>query len=428
MSILRRVGAGVACALLVSTLVLAAPPQINSPVLQSPARSSNVLRQSVHQVWDVSPQIQAASARARAAEARARAAARPLYNPELGLHAEDADERTRAASLGLTLDLSGKRSARAARSDAGSRIHQAELQQLRRDIASRWLKAWSATVLAGRQSDLGRQRLQLMQDFDRLAARRLKVGDISSPERDLAGLALGEAQAQQAQLRSAEAMARAELEGITGDTSLALPPLPDSLPSQTGLLQPVAVNALPELQVARAQEQRANADIDVARRARIPDPTVTLSGGTIQRGSVSDRVIGLSLTIPLPVLNSGRAETDAARAEADAALADVRAQQQLASARLQLSKSRFLALREAESAFRNSRASAWQERAHVLDRLWRAGEISTSIYLIQLKQSLDTALSGLELEGQAWQAWFDYLSGAGRLVDWSDGTEQDTPS
>ena len=39
-----------------------------------------------------------------------------------------------------------------------------------------------------------------MQRFDDLAVQRLKVGDISSPERDLAGLALDEAKVQQASL------------------------------------------------------------------------------------------------------------------------------------------------------------------------------------------------------------------------------------
>ena len=61
----------------------------------------------------------------------------------------------------------------------------------------------------------------------------------------------------------------------------------------------------------------------------------------------------------------------------------------------------------------------------MLEKLWRAGEISTSDYLVQLKQSLDTALSGLELESQAWQAWFDYLTAAGRLNDWLAGNTQD---
>src|SRR3546814_1726416 len=55
-----------------------------------------------------------------------------------------------------------------------------------------------------RSSELGRRRLALMQRFDDLAAQRLKVGDISSPERDLAGLALGEAQVQRSEEHTSE--------------------------------------------------------------------------------------------------------------------------------------------------------------------------------------------------------------------------------
>ena len=61
----------------------------------------------------------------------------------------------------------------------------------------------------------------------------------------------------------------------------------------------------------------------------------------------------------------------------------------------------------------------------MLEKLWRAGEISTSDYLVQLKQNLDTALSALALESQAWQAWLDYLAAAGRLTDWLDGRTQE---
>jgi cobalt-zinc-cadmium efflux system outer membrane protein len=38
---------------------------------------------------------------------------------------------------------------------------------------------------------------------------------------------------------------------------------------------------------------------------------------------------------------------------------------------------------------------------------------------------VDTALSALQLESQAWQAWFDYLAAAGRLGDWVDGLNTD---
>src|SRR3546814_5055847 len=122
-----------------------------------------------------------------------------------------------------------------------------------------------------RSSELGRRRLALMQRFDDLAAQRLKVGDISSPERDLAGLALGEAQVQQATLAGNEAAARAALLAISGDQPMALPPLPNGLSPATDSVMPLPVDALPELRQARAQPASAEAGVQVARRARIPE-------------------------------------------------------------------------------------------------------------------------------------------------------------
>lgn len=424
MSVFRSVPFGAACLLYASVLSAASrsdPTPAPVPAVVAPAP----LQAAVRRVWESTPEVEAARAELDAARARARAAAQPLYNPSLALDAENADVDRRTAGLSLPLDLSGKRRARESQGNAELRASEAGYDLHRRDIAARWLKAWSTAALAARQSELGRRRLALMQHFDELAAQRLKVGDISSPERDLAGLALGEAQVQQASLAGNEAAARAALQSISGDQAGNPPSLPTGLPPAAEALAPRATDQLPELVQARAEQASAEAGVQVARRARIPDPTVSLTGGQVRNGPISDRVIGLSVSIPLPVLNTGRAEVAAAQAEADAAVANVRSRQFVLHASLAEAQARYSALHAAAEAFRSGRAAAFEDRTALLEKLWRAGEISTSDYLVQLKQSLDTALSGLELESQAWQAWFDYLTAAGRLTDWIDGRTQD---
>lgn len=429
MSVFRSVPIGAACLLYAALLSAAPVPPLSDPPpaagTRAPSLLSSPLQDAVRRIWQASPEVQAARADLDAARARARAAAQPLYNPSLSLDAENADVNRRTAGLSLALDLSGKRRARASQGDAEVLAAEATYDLLRRNVAARWLKAWSTATLAARQSELGRRRLALMQRFDDLAAQRLKVGDISSPERDLAGLALGEAQVQQATLAGNEAAARAALLAISGDQLTTLPPLPEGLSPAADRVTPLAVDELPELRQARAQQASADAGVQVARRARIPDPTLSLTGGQVRSGPRTDQVIGLSVSIPLPVLNTGRAEVDAARAEADAAAAGVRSRQFVLRAGLQEAQARYAALRGAAEAFRTGRAAAFEDRTALLEKLWRAGEISTSDYLVQLKQSLDTALSGQELESQAWQAWFDYLTAAGRLNDWLDGRVQD---
>jgi cobalt-zinc-cadmium efflux system outer membrane protein len=383
------------------------------------------LRSTVQEIWNKSPEVQAAAAELEAARARANAAAQPLYNPSVSLDAENADVNRRTIGISLPLDLSGKRGARAAQGDANLRASEADYELRRIEIASRWLKAWSETALAARQSELGRNRLKLMQRFDDLAQQRLKVGDISSPERDLAALALGEAQAQQATLIAREAAARAALQAITGDAPDRLPPLPDALPpASTGVI-PMPIGELPQMRAANARQAGARAGVRVAQKARIPDPVLSLTGGEVRVGRIRDQVIGLSISVPLPVRNSGRAEVAAATADADAATANTQAQRLRLHSALQETRTRYTALRNAEIAFRSSRAAAFEDRTTLLEKLWRAGEISTSDYLVQLKESLNTALSGLDLESQTWQAWFDYLTAAGRLNGWLDGRTQD---
>ncbi len=424
--------AALACAAIVFSIAAsAAPPapRTADPPSQSISTVSPALRAALRAVWESSLDVQAARAELEAARARARAADQPLYNPTLSVEVENADVDRRTAGIGLELDLSGKRRARANEGQAQLRASEAAFEIARRDIAGRWLKAWSAVALAARQAEFGRRRVTLMQRFDDLAAQRLRVGDISSPERDLAGLALGEAQVQQAALIGSEAEQRARILAIAGDAITSLPPLPDALPPNGKEFTARPPVDLPELREARAKVERGDAAIDVARRNRIPNPTINLTGGSVRSGPfnerISDRVIGVSVSIPLPLLNTGRAEVDAARADADAAAAAMKSRELSLRASQREARARYDALREAVVSFRGGRAAAHEDRTGLLEKLWRAGEISTSDYLVQLKQSLDTALSGLDLESRTWQAWFDYLTAAGRLTDWIEGTAQD---
>jgi cobalt-zinc-cadmium efflux system outer membrane protein len=212
---------------------------------------------------------------------------------------------------------------------------------------------------------------------------------------------------------------------LLGETPTQPVALGQSLPPASTTVTPLPLDRRPELLQARAVQTSAEAGVQVAQRARRPDPTLSLIGGQVRAGPMNDRVIGISVSIPLPILNTGRAEIDAARAQADAAIAGVRARQWAARAQLQESQARYDALRDAAHAFGQGRAAAFTDRVVLLEKLWRAGEIGTSDYLVQLKQSIDTALSALELQSQVWQAWFDYLSTAGRLVDWVDGRTEE---
>ena len=149
-------------------------------------------------------------------------------------------------------------------------------------------------------------------------------------------------------------------------------------------------------------------------RERRTDPTLTLRGGKED----DETLVGLNVTIPLPVRNSFRHEVTAASAEH-------RQAQQVFSDISRRAHSRFLGARE---RIRISQ-SAWQDwtktgdislqsQGDLLRRLWEAGELSTTDYLVQLKQTLDTGESALELRRALWRAWFEWMIASGQIESW----------
>ena len=65
-----------------------------------------------------------------------------------------------------------------------------------------------------------------------------------------------------------------------------------------------------------------------------------------------------------------------------------------------------------------SGVSRLSQRTDLLDRLWQAGELSTTDYLVQLKQTLDTETDAIEQRGRMWRAWADWLAASGQVDRW----------
>lgn len=405
----RRVAFGVVlCAAFGAARAASPPPPVESS-----------LSGAVRAAWARHPAADATEHTLAAARARADAAGRPLYNPDLEVEVEDeGEDRTATAGLAWTLDLSGKRRARADAGLAELTLAEAEAAQRRSTFALQWLQAWAARLAAAERARLGERRLVLVQRFADLAERQLAVGDISTLERDLALLARDEAQAEQATLLSEAAVAEENLRAVGADTPEASLPLPAGPPPPWSAGAEDGVAHIPEARVAAATAASASRRISIAERDRRPDPTISVRAGRVDFGPASDNVLGVAVSVPLFVRNSYRAEVVAAQADAGAAEAEQRRIELELLARAQRTTRTYEAVRAAWEQWSKSAGTDVDKRADLLERLWRAGEISTADYLIQLKQSLDTALAGADLQGRLWRSYIDALYATGRLDAW----------
>lgn len=412
----RRIVARLAVAILTASLLSGPTMAAQAPDSLAPAP----LREALQAAWQHHPSYRATEAQIAAAQARLDAAGQPLYNPELALEGEEeGPNRTTTVGVNLTLDLSGKRRVR--RDAAAARVDQAtaEAKLRRRDFAKQWFASWAQLQTAQQRVRTGERRLELVTRFASLAAKQFAADDISGLERDLAQLARDEAQAEQAQLIAERAEAEARFRAVGGApellASLTLPTnaLPPPAAPQTGVEQ------LPDWQAAQAAALAAEHEVTVAQRNRIADPTLGVRGGRVDYGNVQDNVIGVSVSIPLFVRNSYRAEVVAAQADADVAAAEAQRIQLELTADRQRAIDSYAAAQSAWSRWQGSRGTDVERRANLLERLWREGELSTADYLLQLKQTLDTQLAGAELEARVWRSYADYLAATGQLERWA---------
>ncbi|NQD37930.1 TolC family protein [Permianibacter sp. IMCC34836] len=398
-------------------------PSAHLPAGQLPEE----LRPALQQLWANNPAVRAARAKLAAAAARVDAAGQSLYNPELSLDSESGLEERREIGVAMAIDWSGKVAARERVAQAEYDSTLAEWQAALQQVAADWLREVVAYQAAQEQTSLGHERVELMTRFAELAGRRLRAGDINQIERDLAELALQDALAQLAELEAEQARAEQSLRALGSDT-VALPTLMATLPS-TATVQvddgKLAQHVL--LRQANQSAQAATARIRVAERERRPDPVLSLTSGTVEADGLRDNIVGVNVSIPLPIFNSYRAEVTAAQADAEQANALLDEMRRRLRAEAYQATVRYNALLTAWQRWQQSPASRVTARADLLQRMWEAGELSSADYLVQLNQTLDTSARGRQLNAQVWQAWLDWLQTAGEFLGWAGLPENDTP-
>jgi cobalt-zinc-cadmium efflux system outer membrane protein len=409
-------------AIVLATLILTAPAhaqQVRSDVERDSTHpeSQSELTAFVGAVVDANPQVNAARAALDASVALEGAAGRPLYNPELELEVEDADSETRAIGISQTLDWGGKRRARTAVAESETRSIEADFLSVRWQVASDLLAALAYYQTESDRSALATVRASTMQDFAELAEQRFEAGDISQIELDLAVLAFTDARIKQATASANVAEAKQSVSSLAiGSPPAEWPAIQTELsalsvaPSQASDL----VMSLPHVRAAQLRVAAAAAQVELRQRERRLDPTLTLRGGTED----DETLVGLNITVPLPIRNRYTYEVTAASAERRQAQQEASNISRQAYARFLGAQERYQLSRTAWEDWQQTGGVSLQRQTDLLWRLWEAGELSTTEFLVQLQQTLDTRESALELREALWRAWFEWLTASGQIENW----------
>lgn len=261
-----------------------------------------------------------------------------LPNPVLelegatGAWTKSPDEKSLGIALSQELPLLpvGKRRQELARAEVA--VSQARLHDYERTVAEQVRRTWLDAALATRRVELARGQQAVAAELLEMAQARFQAGDLAEFEVQLAEIDLGRNSLRQAEAVAAAEGAHRRLAMLLGfDDAADLPPLAEipappasDLPAEEELLA-AALEHRPDLAAQRREGEREEAALALARAEAVPPLTVALSyrnersaqntydlnGGQLLPGTEqsNDRILGLKLSMPLPLFFRNQADS-----------------------------------------------------------------------------------------------------------------------
>ncbi len=365
------------------------------------------------------PRFIAAQAKLDSVKANLNAAEQAIYNPELELETENTDIRTTTLGISQTIDWGDQRGAKTQIAKHQVDAAQARFQQERQLLIQDLLITLSDYQNKTRLAELSNQRSKLMQEFYTLARKKHAAGDINQVELVLAQLAYNETVLNNATIVAEQVAAEQTFIAVFGQAPGAGGyHLPDIAIAFQEVNVPadldVYILTLPQMRMVRANVAASKTTIALRESESSADPTIAIRGGKEDEESLA----GLTLTIPLNVRNNFTAEIEAARKAylqteqlAQQAYRDLKSDIASRTRQYQL-------IQQAWQQWLSTGKVSMDRQLKLLKRLWQAGDLSTTDYLVQIKQNLDTQSAGIELQSTVWSSWLHWLGATAKIESW----------
>jgi len=284
----------------------------------------------------------------------------------------------------------------------------------RHEASRALLKSWFVWLRESAQSRQWREQVAALTEQSAAVAKRVRAGDASKLEASLTEAALAQAQAAQAQAQARAQIAASELAvRFPGIPLPQNPALVDPKPMDQGLehWREQLLEHNHELGTARADSRRSHLAAARTSAERVPDPTVGVRYASERSGT--ERIVGLTLAIPLPGQARGAAAT-AAQAQADAATSREAGVLRKVEAEI---TSEFLTAQAAYANWQGLQAAAQRitSNTDLMARAYALGEAGLSDVLTARRQAIEARLAAAIAQLDASEARYRLLLDAHEL-------------
>ncbi len=303
------------------------------------------------------------------------------------------------AALERTVRVGGKARIDSQLGDTELVIAQARIDEARHEAARALADLWIDTLAAIRLQELLAEQLAFAETNHQAVQSRQRAGDASLLDLNVARADVLEVQRQRSAAVTDEAKARARLRGRFPQLSFAPVPLaePHELDWQEAQWRERILAESDPLRIAAGQLRKAELTASRSRADRVPDPTFGVFTGS--EANRSERIVGLSVSIPLSGtyrearMRQALQETEVARAS----LERQRSEQESEIAETVLDANGALARwRLSELGLATTRDSA-----RLTQRAYTLGEADLQALLLARRHSLDAATAAVQARVQA---------------------------
>lgn len=361
------------------------------------------------------PAVKSAQEKLEAEIERGRSLGQALYNPTLDLEYENADQSRKSVGISQTLDWRGKRTTNQNLARIRTQKARLEYQISRNNVMASIARAISDYERTNEVLSLREKSLQSAVKLASYAQSRHQQGDITLKELQTVNLALFRVRTEKNNAMSAMLSAKQLAEALTGVeanywsfkylSNLPLPALEENITKEG-----------PSLLLSQLLYFEKKAEMEAARKRRIVDPTVGVKYG--KEGS-SD-LIGVNLSVPLPIRNTYSHDFLAAKKDMRSSEFDFENKKRLYEATVTSNHSRISLLSNSWQSWQNEDVKSLENQYELMTRLLENDEISTLNYLLEIEQLFQVEEAMIDMRFNLEIAWIDWFELTGNFNEWME--------
>ena len=412
----------------VATMVIACLAGVGAEGRAAPSEPSLAepitLTEAIALAFAYAPQVATLDERIEEARGNLVTAETYRFNPELGGEAgrrsggEDA-VIDYAARLGQVLEIGGQRGLRESAARAELQSMQRNVLRAKQELAAAVSVRFIDALEARAAVHVAEANLELARNLVGVSKQRLELGAGTQLDVNVASVELVRSQRQLLLARSAYRARLVSLAEIIGSDvrsrrepagELPLAGL-EPVPPLESLLENI-VEHRADLAALEFDQTAAEAQISLARREVIPDLRVE---GFIEREDGTDTIIGVGLSLPIPLWNRNQGEIRAAGARQRRVSAEAALRRRAVLSDLVAAYEVYVAARQSYTAMREGVLGKLEQNLELLRKSFEAGKVGWTDVLVLRRSFVDAERELVEAAADAERARVRLELSAGTL-------------